>query len=115
MSKTAYSEQEVNITNCDREPIHIIGKSQEHGVIVVCDLNSFNVSQCSENIETILGIRHADVLGKPLKEVLSKKVAKSFKKKFRNDESLLPEKLKIGEQKFLCIPSISGDHLIIDV
>ena len=53
MSKTAYSEQEVNITNCDREPIHIIGKAQEHGVIVVCDLNSFNVSQCSENIEII--------------------------------------------------------------
>lgn len=115
MSTTAYSEQEVNITNCDREPIHIIGKAQEHGVIVVCDLNSFNVSQCSENIEIILGIRHADVLGKPLEEVLSKKVAKSFKKKFKNEDSLLPEKLKIGEQKFLCIPSISGEHLIIDV
>ncbi|ADF52605.1 bacteriophytochrome [Zunongwangia profunda SM-A87] len=115
MSKTAYSAQQVNITNCDREPIHIIGKAQEHGVIVVCDLNSFHVSQCSENIEDILGIPHANVLGLPLKQALSKKVAKSFKKKFRNDESLLPEKLKIGEQKFLCIPSISGDHLIIDV
>ena len=115
MTKTAYSEQEVNITNCDREPIHIIGKAQEHGVIVVCDLNSFNVSQCSENVENILGISHAEVLGKPLKQVLSKKVAKSFKKKLRNEETLLPEKLKIEEQKFLCVPSISGEHLIIDV
>ena len=47
--------------------------------------------------------------------MLSKKVAKVFKKKLKHGESLLPEKLKVGEQKFLCIPSISGEHLIIDV
>ena len=115
MSETAYSEQETNITNCDREPIHIIGKSQGHGVIVVCDLKSLHVSQCSENIEEILGIPHVNAVGNPLKEVLSKKVAKVFKKKLKHGESLLPEKLKVGEQKFLCIPSISGEHLIIDV
>ena len=115
MSKTAYSEQEVNITNCDREPIHIIGKSQEHGVIIVCDVETLNISQCSENISAILGISHTKALGQSLEQVLSKKVASSFKKKLANKESLLPKKLKIGEQKFLCIPSISGEHLIIDV
>ncbi|WBL21178.1 ATP-binding protein [Zunongwangia sp. HRR-M8] len=115
MAKGAYSEQEITLTNCDREPIHIIGKAQEHGVIMICDVNTLSVSQCSENAKSILGIDLATILGAPLIEVLPKKVAKSFKRKLKNNESLLPRKFKLGDQKFLCIPSISKDFLILDI
>ncbi|MDN3593677.1 ATP-binding protein [Zunongwangia endophytica] len=115
MARGAYSEQEITITNCDREPIHIIGKAQEHGVIMICDMDTLSVSQCSENVENILGFNHESILGEPLKQVLPKKVAKSFKRKLKNNESLLPEKFKVGDQKFICIPSISQELLILDI
>lgn len=29
--------EKVDLENCAKEPIHIIGKTQEYGVLVVCD------------------------------------------------------------------------------
>ncbi|MGC4030747.1 MAG: hypothetical protein QM754_03210 [Tepidisphaeraceae bacterium] len=47
--------EKVDLTNCDREPIHIPGSVQPHGVLLVLDALQCVVS-CSQNIEQHLGV-----------------------------------------------------------
>ena len=56
----------VDLTNCDREPIHIPGSIQPHGVLLVMTEPELVVIQVSENVVDHLGVRVEDVLTRPL-------------------------------------------------
>jgi two-component system, chemotaxis family, sensor kinase Cph1 len=48
------SIQEVDLTNCDREPIHIPSAIQPHGILLSLDAADLKILQVSQNItETI--------------------------------------------------------------
>lgn len=63
----------VDLTNCDREPIHILGHVQTHGVLLVCSSAAWSISQVSANAseffgqpcETLLGMDVSTLLGAP--------------------------------------------------
>lgn len=40
---------EVTLDNCDKEPIHILGRIQSHGFLMVCRSTDFQIVQVSEN------------------------------------------------------------------
>ena len=60
----------VDLTNCDREPIHIPGAIQPHGVLLACRGDALVVSQVSANLDAFLGVSVPDAVGRPLAEVL---------------------------------------------
>lgn len=60
----------VNLTNCDREPIHIPGKIQPHGILFVLREPGFQIVQVSENAHAWLGVPSADLLNRPLSDIL---------------------------------------------
>lgn len=68
----------VDLTNCDREPIHIPGSIQPHGCLLVCDGTGSIILQRTENLSDILGVED-DVLGKRLEEVLGGQIAHSLR------------------------------------
>ncbi len=47
---------QVDISNCDREPIHIPGLTQSHGCVIVCDATLESVRRRSANAPALLGI-----------------------------------------------------------
>jgi chemotaxis family two-component system sensor kinase Cph1 len=55
----------IDLTNCDREPIHIPGKVQEHGVLIAID-KDFKIAYCSENISLLFPVVAASLLGQPV-------------------------------------------------
>jgi len=57
-------DHKVDLTNCDREPIHIPGRIQGHGFLVVADPNDYSIVQISENIDTFIGQTAASLIGK---------------------------------------------------
>ncbi|MDX1874063.1 SpoIIE family protein phosphatase [Mycolicibacterium sp. 120266] len=57
----------IDLDNCAREPIHIPGSVQPRGVLAVVREPSFEIRQVSANV--------ADVLGKPVSEVLGHHLA----------------------------------------
>src|SRR5687767_5691757 len=59
-----------DLTHCDREPIHIPGAIQPHGVLLVVDEPRGTVVQVSENVEARLGVAVNAVLGRPLADLL---------------------------------------------
>ena len=61
--------QPIDLTNCDREPIHIPGSIQPHGCLLACDNAARTVLYRSANAPDVLNLA-ADPLGQPLAEVL---------------------------------------------
>lgn len=56
----------VDLTNCDKEPIHIPGSVQPHGAMLVLDEPRLTVLQASGNTGTLFGIEPQDILGRHL-------------------------------------------------
>lgn len=48
--------QGLDLTNCDREPIHIPGAIQPHGALLSLDEPELTVLQASDNVESLLGL-----------------------------------------------------------
>lgn len=61
----------VDLTNCDREPIHVPGHIQSHGVLLALDRGSLEVLQASDNTDRYLGLPVEQVLGKSAGDLLA--------------------------------------------
>ncbi|MBN2895797.1 MAG: GAF domain-containing protein [Campylobacterales bacterium] len=59
-------KQSVNLNNCDREPIHIPGSIQPHGILIALETEHFKIVHVSENITDYFGGQANDYLGKSL-------------------------------------------------
>lgn len=59
----------VDLTNCDREPIHQLGRVQSYGALLAVS-SDWLVQHASENLEAILGLPIDDALGRPLYELI---------------------------------------------
>ena len=62
--------KDVNLTNCDREPIHIPNLIQPHGVLLVVSAAEYKILQVSLNTEQMLGISPQQLLERPLSELI---------------------------------------------
>jgi light-regulated signal transduction histidine kinase (bacteriophytochrome)/CheY-like chemotaxis protein len=60
---------QVDLTNCDREPIHIPGSVQPFGFLIAL-LPDFSVGIASDNIGRFLGREPAEVLGRPASDFI---------------------------------------------
>ncbi len=60
----------VDLTNCDREPIHIPGAIQPHGILLTVTEPDLVVRQASDNVVAQLGRPLEAVLGEPLASVV---------------------------------------------
>ncbi|MBD2518918.1 GAF domain-containing protein [Nostoc sp. FACHB-973] len=61
---------EVDLTNCDREPIHIPGSIQPHGVLLALKEPELIILQCSNNTYSLFGISPEQLLNQPLSNFL---------------------------------------------
>ena len=76
--------EQVDLTNCDREPIHILGTIQPIGFLVSVTTD-WLISRVSENVADFIGKSPDDLLGKPLAELFPAKALHDL----RNAVSLL--------------------------
>jgi len=60
-----------DLTSCDREPIHIPGSIQPHGVLLVIDAATQAIVQVSENAADILRVAVETLLDAPMADVLT--------------------------------------------
>jgi light-regulated signal transduction histidine kinase (bacteriophytochrome)/CheY-like chemotaxis protein len=61
----------IDLTNCDREPIHVPGAVQPHGVLLACRGPAFTIVQVSDNSEALLKQPPAALLGASIASLLA--------------------------------------------
>jgi light-regulated signal transduction histidine kinase (bacteriophytochrome) len=101
--------EEVDLTNCDREPIHISGHIQPHGVLIAVSEPELEILQISENKQDLLGVEAESAIGQNLSSFLEAVQLDKLKACLLNEnlKTVNPIKLsldKIGETlEFDCI------------
>lgn len=59
----------VDLTNCDREPIHILGAIQPIGFLIALS-SDWTIARVSQNVSDYFGGSPEDLIGRPLSEIL---------------------------------------------
>jgi len=110
----------IDLTNCDREPIHLLGAVQPFGFLLGVSRDSWAIIRASANASRWLGQAPADLLGQPLGQVftpdavhtirghlhsaiMSDTVARAF------GLSLIP-----GGERFDIAVHVTGDTVVIE-
>ena len=73
MWRVAVSPQSVDLSGCEREPIHIPGSIQPHGLLLVVDPRTRQIVHAAGDVEGRLGT--PDWLGAPLEDLLGADIA----------------------------------------
>ncbi|SDO13157.1 SpoIIE family protein phosphatase [Geodermatophilus sp. DSM 45219] len=60
----------IDLSNCEREPIHVPGSIQPRGVLLAISEPDLVVQQVSENLADLVGVAPGDALGRRLPDVL---------------------------------------------
>jgi light-regulated signal transduction histidine kinase (bacteriophytochrome) len=60
----------LDLTTCDREPIHIPGSIQPHGLLIALREPDLSMIQISANVPVFTGRRPSELLGRPLSDLL---------------------------------------------
>ncbi len=100
-------EQKTDLTNCDREPIHIPGSVQPHGVLLALKEPELTLLQVSENIVDLIGHSAQSVLNRPLDAIFETPQVYLLKKALLSQdlEAINPIKLRI---------KTTQDELLVD-
>lgn len=61
----------VDLTNCDREPIHLLGAVQPFGFLVALDSTQWIITRVSSNAAAWLGGGPAELVGRPIEDVFT--------------------------------------------
>ncbi|GAB4022134.1 ATP-binding protein [Spirosoma migulaei] len=61
----------VDLTNCEREPIHILSHIQSHGYLVAIQPDTYTIVHVSANIAELVGIPPTQLLGQSVKTLLT--------------------------------------------
>lgn len=79
---------QVTISNCDKEPIHIPGSIQTHGVLLAIDEVSLKIVQASINTEEYLKIPIEALCEQPLSYILDTEQMATFSQQLEANKSL---------------------------
>ncbi|MFD2236820.1 HWE histidine kinase domain-containing protein [Aureimonas populi] len=119
MTITDPADFKVDLTNCDREPIHLLGGIQGFGFLIAVSTD-WLIERASENIAAFLG-READaLLGEPITGVLSQNAVHSIRGRLQtlasNDgtERLFGVDLIGTGQRFDVAIHLSGKSIVIE-
>jgi len=109
----------VDLTNCDREPIHIPGSIQPFGFLLGLQ-SDFKVCMASENVADYLGRDYTDVFQRPITEVFSKAAVDAIRARVDYlsgpdaNERIFGVPLQDGGKPFDIAIHFSGVYLIIE-
>ncbi len=71
MTKSILERDSVDLTNCDREPIHIPGAILPHGALLVLEKNTLRVLQAAGDTKGLLGRSINDLLERSVDDLFS--------------------------------------------
>jgi chemotaxis family two-component system sensor kinase Cph1 len=116
-------DYKVDLTNCDREPIHIPGKIQAHGFLVAIDSRCI-INYVSENIANYLPIEARTILGKhvsELEELLPQDAGSGYINQMlqlgrhaKSFESITPYRIDTADGSYNLIISQSGENYLLE-
>ncbi|HEY1124684.1 MAG TPA: HWE histidine kinase domain-containing protein [Sphingobium sp.] len=110
---------QVDLTNCDREPIHILGNIQPFGFLVTVGTD-WVISRVSANISEFVGKAADELLGEPLENLFTQGAIHNLRNRLAllrgpdAVERLLGETLLADGTRFDVALHFSGESIVIE-
>jgi light-regulated signal transduction histidine kinase (bacteriophytochrome) len=96
---------DLDLTACEREPIHVPGSIQPHGLLVAISSADRRITRASANIETVLGLPPPAIIGRTLEEAVP--LLGSLLKRESRD---MPEEPGIRFLRTLAVDTLQGER-----
>lgn len=115
--------ENIDLTNCDREPIHIPGRIQSHGFLLSVDAKSYDITYASENISQHLPATAENLLNKPISTFIEVMIGSNgglelahilALGKAQGFDMINPYKLHIDGDPYYLIIHESGANLVLE-
>ncbi len=91
---------QADLSNCEREPIHLAGSVQPHGALLLLDEATLTVLQASASSGAVLGLAAPELLGQPL-QVLGADAVLQVQERLRTLADIpLPLQARVGGRRF---------------
>jgi light-regulated signal transduction histidine kinase (bacteriophytochrome) len=117
---SAYQQDQVDLTNCDREPIHKLGLIQDFGALIAVT-DDFNVAHLSANSAEVLGLERPIAIGDRLADYFPEEPMRLVRRKLAEAADLGTVERLFGldltgrRRLFDCALHRSGRLLVIEV
>jgi two-component system, chemotaxis family, sensor kinase Cph1 len=116
MSKVQPSVGVVDLSSCDREPIHIPGSIQPHGVLLAADAGSLTVVQVAGDTRRLLGRSPEEVLGQRLDAFIGESAVARLSEPATQDAMLSPSGCALDMDRALdAIAHLSDGVVIVEL
>ncbi|HEV7347051.1 ATP-binding protein [Telluribacter sp.] len=116
--------QDVDLTSCDREPIHIPGSIQSHGFLVAVQKDTYLIKKVSSNVGDYIGTTAAALIDQPIQHLdsfIASTVPGSALEELLNVgrrnqsyESLSPQQMQVADQDMNLIIHASGEYIVLE-
>ncbi|GAB3173969.1 ATP-binding protein [Telluribacter humicola] len=116
--------QDVDLTSCDREPIHIPGSIQSHGFLVAVHKDSYLIKKVSTNISQYIRASAEALIDQPV-QVLDAYIASTVPgsaleellnvgRRNQSFEWLNPQQMQVADQEMNLIIHASGEYVVLE-
>ncbi len=111
--------QTSDLSQCEKEPIHIPGMIQPHGFSIVFHRESGVITRCSRNLSELTGFSASSWIGIPVSDILSSASVREIRRKKLSPDNarniLFNVSLPFCSRKSDILMAWSGDEIILDI
>jgi chemotaxis family two-component system sensor kinase Cph1 len=114
-------DEPIDLTNCDREPIHIPGAIQPHGIMLVLSFADLRVLQSSASVAEHLGHDPVAIAGGTLESVLGTEAAAQVRADIASGTSTVSSTVAVsradgsGHRGFNSVVHCVGDRVVLEL
>jgi chemotaxis family two-component system sensor kinase Cph1 len=112
--------QQIDLTDCEKEPIHIPGKIQSHGFLLVVDAETLTIVQASLNVVDLTGVQIRELCGRSIREYIAEPDMQYITELLQRQEYLILNPLRVAFTAsdtplvFNCIINQSDNVLLME-
>ncbi|MBQ0733346.1 ATP-binding protein [Aquimarina celericrescens] len=106
--------KKVDLTNCDKEPIHIIDKIQNHGFLFAFHPKSKTVAYYSENCLDLFDTDYSKLLSVTLNDLLRDDVVDQILSNLEKEKTIALD-VSIKNKSFTLMSHNNGEYIIVEL
>jgi len=113
--KNITNKDNITITNCEAEPIHIPGSIQSYGYLLALNKTDNIIQYCSENCSTLFNKPLNQILGKPFSGFINKEDADSLAAySAKTEDAVMPFAFSVGNQSFYITAFSTKESMVME-
>ena len=112
------SIQQYQLTNCDKEPIHLLSKIQQSGVLIVLRYDDYKIVQISDNCFRLFNFFPYELINKLISNFFDESFTNKLDeqiKSLQNQQSPLTIETSYLDKTLFCIVHFEKDYIIVEI